>query len=71
MTPQQMRLRRQVLALVAAEVGLTDRQLASRLGVTTRELKPVVGQLIGTRRLDSCWGYLVLPVRPAAEERAA
>ena len=61
-----MRLRSRVLATVAAEVGITDRQLAETLHVTAAELRPVIGQLIGTRRLDSCWGYLVLPVRPAA-----
>ncbi len=71
MTPQQMRLRRRVLDLVTSEVGLTDSQIASRLGVTAAELRPVIGQLIGTRRLDVCWGYLVIPARPAAAERAA
>lgn len=71
MTREQMRLRRRVLDLVAAELGLTDRQLASRLGVTAQELRPVVGQLIGTRRVDVCAGYLVIPVRSAVEGRAA
>ena len=66
MTPRQWRLRKPALDTVATSVGLDDSQLASLLGVTAAELRPVVGYLIGTRQLDVCHGYLVIPAVPAA-----
>jgi hypothetical protein len=64
MTPRQWRPRAAIVDTVRANIGLDDRQLAHLLGTTTTEIKPVIGYLIGTRQLDVCQGYLVLPVTP-------
>jgi len=71
MTPAQWRLGRQIEGILAREIGLTDAALASHLKVTMAELRPVVGVLYRQRRVDLCWGYVVLSSRATAPERAA
>lgn len=71
MTGEQRRLSRRVLEVLAREVGLTDRMLAERLGVTTAELTPVIGMLLGTRRIDRCHDYLVPSSAAGAREVSA
>lgn len=72
LTPEQRRMGRKIVALLTAEVGLTDQQLAVRLGVAGPELRRVVGWMIGTRQADFCTGYVVLPARvPTQKARAA
>ena len=52
MTPRQWRLSRQVTAILSADAGRTDSDLAERLGVTLTELRPVIGMLIGWKRVE-------------------
>jgi transcription initiation factor IIE alpha subunit len=64
MTPERWRLGRQVVAILETETGLTDAEIAKRLGVTVPELRPVLGALYGMRHVDFCCGYVVFPPRP-------
>lgn len=64
MNGRQWRLSRDVVALVTTEVGLTDLGIAEELGVTVAELRPVIGMLIGRRKLVRCDEYLTVPQTP-------
>lgn len=67
MTPAQWALSRRVLALLTTDPGRTDSDLAERLGVTRPELRPVIGMLLGRRKIERAGDYLVLaPTRGAA-----
>lgn len=70
LTNQQMNLAGNALSVLAADLGRTDADLARILGVGMAELRAVAGWLYGTRRVDRCATYLVLPPRPAEGSRA-
>jgi hypothetical protein len=70
-TPGQWRLADSVVALLADEIGLTDWDLAARLGVSTPDIVPVLRVLYHQRRIDMCWSYTVLVPRIAEGRRAA
>ena len=67
MTPSQWRLARRVIGALTREPGLTERQLAARLRVSAAELRPVVGMLLGRRRVQRCDDYLVIAAAPAPD----
>ena len=71
MTGEQRRLSRPVLEVLARELGLTDRMLAERLGLTIAELRPVIGMLLRTRRIDRCHEHLVPSSAAGAREVSA
>jgi hypothetical protein len=59
--PSRRALAAQVVAVVARDLGRTDRDLAAMLGVTTAELSPVIGMLYRRHQVDRCGPYLVAP----------
>ncbi len=71
MTPAQWQAARRVVAILESDIGRTDHDLAAMLGITVAELRPIVGALYGQRRIDRCWSYCVLPVRPMGQEAKA
>jgi DNA-binding Lrp family transcriptional regulator len=67
MTPAQWALSRRILSLLAADPGVTDSDLAERLGVTVAELRAPIGMLLGRGKIERAGDYLVLaPTRGAA-----
>lgn len=67
MNARQWQLARRVPGLLEAELGLTDRQLAERLGVTMAELRAPIAVLIRQGLVDRCWtGTESHVVAPAA-----
>ena len=75
MTPAQWQMVPRIIGALTTETALTERQLAARLRVSAIELKPVLGMLIGRRRVERCWtgtdSYLVLAPAPPLDEGAA
>jgi hypothetical protein len=55
--------------VLRAEAGLTDDQLAGRLGAPARDIRAAVAILYSQGRVDRCWtgteAYVVLPPHPA------
>jgi transcription initiation factor IIE alpha subunit len=68
---RQWQQRRQVLALLADQIGMTDAAIAAELGVTIAELRPVLGALYGQHRIDFAAGYAFLPVPATGQEAKA
>jgi hypothetical protein len=65
---QQWRMAARITTILGAGPGLTDDQLAEQLGVTSSELRPVVGMMLGRGLVQRCDSYLVPGV--AKPERA-
>lgn len=67
MTPAQWRLARRIPEVLVGELGLSEQQLADRLGASRPDIHAAVGMLVGRRKIDRAGEYLV----PANLERPA
>jgi len=63
-------LMRRILIALHADDGLTDFELAERLGVPAAEIRQAARVLYRRRRVDFCYGRLTL-VPPKAADRGA
>jgi hypothetical protein len=63
-------LNKRIGALVVAEIGMADTEIAERLAVPLADVRQAARILYRQRRIDMCAGYVVA-VPPRAEGRRA
>ena len=63
-------LMRRILALLADEVGMSDAEIADRLGVPAADVRQAARVLYRQHKVDFISGYLVA-IPPAGEGRRA
>jgi hypothetical protein len=68
MTPRQWRLVRPITEILHRDVARTDVELAAILGVSTAEVKSVLGALYGQHKVDFALGYVFLSAISAGQE---
>lgn len=62
---------RAIVAEVARDDGLSDDQLAARLGAPFADVRAAARVAYRQGKLDICWGYNVLPPQARAQRLAA
>lgn len=70
MTPDWV-LNKRIVPLVAAEIGMTDTEIAERLEVPIADVRQAARILYRQRRVDMCAGYVVAVPSRAVGRRAA
>lgn len=66
MTPFARMTSNQIAAILSAEIGLTDDEIAGRLGLPLSELRPILRAMYWSKRIDRCWSYTVAPPKRRA-----
>jgi transcription initiation factor IIE alpha subunit len=61
MTPFQKMTSNRVAAILRAEIGLRDDEIAERLDLPLAELRPILRAMYWSHRIDRCWAYTVAP----------